>query len=140
VVGAEFAADVESVDVGQCEVEQDKIGHGVGDRGECGSPGGNVHDVECFGPQHAFQRLADPFVVLDEQHVGHGPTSERNAPDGVTDANHNRAAATSGSGPDFTDQMSLGTRRHSDVTGSLRWRGGGGRWRAQGNPRVRRAR
>ena len=69
--GAHLAADVESVEVGQRQVEQHEVGCVVFEPLERGEAGVDVDDIEPFGAQHAQQRLADAGVVFDEEQGSH---------------------------------------------------------------------
>jgi hypothetical protein len=70
VVGSQPSAHVETVDVGERQVEQYQCGASGVDGIECGLAGRDVEDIELFGAQDADQWLADPFVVLDEEYRG----------------------------------------------------------------------
>ena len=63
--------DVDAVDVGQAEVEDDQVGWVRGRRGEClGSGAGGEHLVVA-GAQVDGQRAQDLWLVVDHQHPGH---------------------------------------------------------------------
>ena len=63
---AQAAADLEAVDVGQAQVEQDEIGSA---RLERRLPGGGTLDLEAFPLEPFDERLGDRVLVLDDQEL-----------------------------------------------------------------------
>ena len=76
--GADRAADVAAVAVGQVEVEQDQVG--VEALGQLERAGGGAGDVrlEALAGERLGERLRDRALVLDEQDAG--PLGDRHAP------------------------------------------------------------
>ena len=76
---AQPPADVEAVDVGQAQVEQDEVGR----RGlESAVARRDARDVEALPAQPCHERLGDRVLVLDDQDV-HASSVGPPLPDGI---------------------------------------------------------
>ena len=73
-LGPQPSADLEAVDAGQHEVEDDEVGRrGRRDR-EGGQAVGRVRGLEPVATQVAEDDLGHGEVVVDDEHAGHGPS------------------------------------------------------------------
>ncbi|KIX78571.1 hypothetical protein SF12_08360 [Streptomyces sp. MBRL 601] len=79
---AQLAADLGAGESGQHQVEQDQVGAVALELVEPLGPGGRDGDLEALLAEHVGQSVAEGFLILDDEHSGHGRTSGAGRTDG----------------------------------------------------------
>jgi hypothetical protein len=72
MLGSYLAAHIETVDVGQGEIEEDKVESDFVASLQRWVASGDVNDVEIFRSQDSDERFTNSSVIFNEQNCGHG--------------------------------------------------------------------